>query len=425
MKPLAKKHSRSCRTQSHGRSGARVDADGQCAGCTRNDYKSLMIYPRILMTRILMTLVLLLACGLLSVTAQGQQTAADASAEQAIQQFLDEAGDWGFCAAVWADGKVAWSRQWGDRDKENSLPVTPDTMFRIGSVSKLITATTLMSMAEQDQISLDKTIDNYLSDLSESYANINSRMLAGHLSGIRHYSPQRMRQEYMSRTAYDSQRAAMKVFASDPLLHQPGEAYFYSTYGYTVLGAVMEQVGQKPLSELFRQQVYEPAGMSNTYGEHNETVSGEIAVPYAVYGGREMIMPPVNNSGKLGGGGVVSTAIDLARFLGAVAENRLVSKETFAEMLVTQKTASGEDTGVGIGWRIAEDSSGRSYIHHGGSAAGGRAFVLLYPEQNVGVALIMNVSGNKKSFAEELAMQVAGPFLTESMPSSKSAGSSR
>lgn len=332
-------------------------------------------------------------------------------AEQRIEVFLEDIGAHGFGAAVWADGDVAWSRQWGLRDKERELPVDAATMFRIGSVTKLITAMALASMAEREELDLDATIDAYLPDLPDGYTAMTPRMLAGHLAGVRHYDPRRMQQEFLSQEQCDDQASALARFVADELVGEPGKAYFYSTYGFTTLGAVMEQAAGKPLIVVFRERVFEPAGMMHTYGEHNEEIRGELAVPYASWGGQEMTMPSVDNSCKLAGAGIVSTPIDLARFLGAVGEHRLVSGKTTEDMFTSLETADGQVTGVGIGWRVAKDGEQRRYVHHGGSAAGGRAFVLLYPDAGVGVALCMNLSSDAVSFDEELALEVAAAFL--------------
>ncbi|MCZ6835811.1 MAG: serine hydrolase [Planctomycetota bacterium] len=333
---------------------------------------------------------------------------AAASAEQIVEAYLQKSGDRGFSAAVWAEGGVAWSQQWGQRDKENGHDVTPDTMFRIGSVSKMITVMTLGSMVQRGELSLDATIDTYLPEAPANYAPLTPRLLAGHLAGVRHYASQA---EFLSQKQCDEQAAALEIFAADPLVSKPGSEYHYSTYGYTTLGAVMERAAGKSLAELLRERIYAPSGMENTFAEHNETVEGELAVPYVSVQGQNMISPPVNNSCKLSGGGLVSTPIDLAKFLGAVCENRIVSRETLQEMLTSMHTADGEATGVGLGWRIANDDRERRYIHHGGSAAGGRCFILLYPDAGVGVALCMNLYTDGPTFGEDMALQIATLFL--------------
>ncbi|MGI9516423.1 MAG: serine hydrolase domain-containing protein, partial [Pirellulaceae bacterium] len=350
--------------------------------------------------------------GLLNTTeALAQAARPEDQATAAINKFLEQAGQWGFSAAVWTDGEVEWSHQWNYRDKEQELPVTSETMFRIGSVSKTITAMTLAAMAEQGQLSLDANIESYLPDLPQRLSEITCRQLAGHLAGIRHYDPQRMQQEFLSREQYDDQKSALSIFMDDPVLHAPGEEYLYSTYGYTLLGAVMEGAAEKPLIRSMRDLVFVPAGMTHSYGEHNEPFEGEIAVPYAVMNGRELIVPPINNSGKLAGGGLISTPEDLARFLGAVANHQIVSRDTLAEILKSQKTSDDTATGVGLGWRIATDPQDRRYIHHGGSAAGGRTFVLLYPDHDAAIALCMNLSSDQVTFGEELALEALQPFL--------------
>ncbi len=345
----------------------------------------------------------------------GQQTIPpQEQAQAAVKQFLDTAGDVGFAIAVWQDSEIVWSEQWGERDKQQKLPVTSETMFRIGSVTKVMTATAAAAMAEHNKFDLDKPIKQYLPDIPAHLAPITPRQIAGHLSGIRHYDPERIQQEILIADHFDNQAAALKLFASDPLVHDPGDAYFYSTHAFTVLGAALESASEQSMAEVLRERILKPAEMRHTFAEHNEEFSGELAVPYAIYQGQEIIVPHVDNSWKLAGGGLISTPVDLAKFLGAVADNRLVSAETLAMMLQAQSTNAGQKTGVGLGWRIAKDSSGRTLIHHGGSAAGGRAFVLLYPKERIGVAACMNLAADEVRFDEELMLKVLSPYLAES-----------
>ncbi len=335
------------------------------------------------------------------------------AASKHIEEFLETASDAGFSAAVWADGKVAWSQQWGLSNKKEHKSVDAKTMFRIGSVTKILAATALCDMVEDKKLTLDDALSDFLPDAPKHFRSITPRQLACHLSGIRHYpdDSRLKQQEFLSQEYYDSHLKAMKIFQSDALKSKPGAEYLYSTYGYTTLGAIMESADSKTFVEIFQERVFAPAGMKHTFCEHNETVTGELAVPYGETLGRVIVFPKVDNSNKLAGGGLVSTPNDLARFMGALVENRMISDKTFELMMQSQQTNSGKNTRVGIGWRIAKDSRGRRLVHHGGAAAGGRAFILLYPDQKVGVALCMNLASHKIKFDEDLALKVVLPFV--------------
>ena len=342
----------------------------------------------------------------------GMQTqTAEETATEHIEEFLQSADEAGFAAAVWADGKIIWSREWGFSNRETRDPVDEETMFRIGSVTKVITATALCVMVENDELTLNSRLGDYLPSAPKHLHPITTRQLACHLSGIRHYDPNRIQEEYMSNDHFDNQRAAMKIFQSDALLSHPGEDYLYSTYGYTALGAIMESASETPFVEILRERIYRPSGMEHTFGEHNEEVRGQMAVPYGEVNGQVIEYPKVDISNKLAGGGLVSTPRDLARFMGALVENRIVSEETLEMMMEKQHTDSGKATPVGIGWRVAKDSRGRRLMHHGGSAPGGRAFVLVYPDHKVAVAMCMNLASHTIRFDEDLALPVVLGFL--------------
>jgi serine beta-lactamase-like protein LACTB len=142
----------------------------------------------------------------------------------------------GMAVTVTRDGRVVLSEGFGLADREQDIPATPSTKFRVGSVSKLFTAVALMRLVEEGTVDLDAPLRRYIDPYPSQWPAITLRQLAGHVAGIRHYRGA----EFFSRTEYASLRDANAIFMADSLLFPPGSRYAYTSYGYNLLGAVLE-----------------------------------------------------------------------------------------------------------------------------------------------------------------------------------------
>lgn len=140
--------------------------------------------------------------------------------------------------AVAIDGRVVWAYAAGWADSVASAPATSASVFRIGSVSKLLTATAAARLAERGVLDLDVAVRDLVPATPDVVPPITPRHLAGHLGGSRHHG----RSDFVSRRRYDDMSSTLSRFIDDPLVAAPGERYFYSSYRYTLLGAVLERV---------------------------------------------------------------------------------------------------------------------------------------------------------------------------------------
>lgn len=343
------------------------------------------------MRKSLSLFLLLLACACAS-TPQRDHTAAIDASRAELAQLVESAKIPGAAIAVTHGDAIVWHDTFGFADVDAKKPVTAETRFRIGSVTKLLTATALLRLVDEGRVQLDDPVSKYLPDFP--HGAITLRQLAGHLGGIRHYLPH----EFMNATHYDSATASVARFANDPLLSPPGEKYFYTTYGYNVLGAVIERVTGKHFEAALQSLLFQPMQM-------RETAFASDAHTTTFYE-RGKVAPTVDLSDRLPAGAALSTVRDLARFL--IATPKLPPR-TLEMFLTPQQTSDGKPTNVGIGWRIAKDDAGRTFLHHGGQSTGGRAFVLVYPRERVGVAFVSNAGG--VPFSEKEAAAIAARFL--------------
>lgn len=342
------------------------------------------------------------------VGAPGAPPEAIAAGRAILAALVREANLPGLQVAVGRDGEIAWSEGFGWADLERRVAVTPLTRFRIGSVGKTLTAAAAARLHEEGRLDLDAPIAPHVPSFPDKGAPITARQLAGHLAGIRHYrddEPRARSEEYADVVE------TLEIFAADSLLHPPGSAFEYSTYGYTLLSAVLQAAGGGPFLELMRDRVFRPLGMRRTVADHVDSIVPHRAAFYeeSREDGRLVNAPFTNNSYKWAGGGYLSTAEDLVRFASGLAAGRLVSAAMVDAIFTPMTTAAGEGTGYGMGWRPRTDREGRPVVRHGGSSVGGRAFLILWPDHGLAIALLVN-AGSAPVFHQE-AQTLAHFFL--------------
>lgn len=303
-------------------------------------------------------------------------------------------------AVTRGDGET-WRWQIGAADLERGEPVTRATRFRVGSISKMFTAAILARLSAAGAIDLDAPVSRYLPSLPSSYRDVTPRLLAGHLGGVRHYGLG----EFENHTSYPSVSASLGIFLADTLLTKPGSRYSYSTYGYNLLAAVLEAASGRTFAALLDEEVRRPLGLDRTMLEPSGRWAVGQARPYTRdSAGRAVPARAVDLSDRWPAGGVVSSAEDVARFALGVFRPGYLPGPVREEILTSQRTSAGIATRVGLGWRIATDSLGRRYAHHGGASTGGRGFVLVYPDHGVAVAILANTEAN---FGEAEAFALA------------------
>jgi CubicO group peptidase (beta-lactamase class C family) len=221
---------------------------------------------------------------------QGQYEYADAIAEARtlLGAFMSDQAIPGLSVAVGVEGRIVWSEGMGFANLEHRLPVTPLTRFRSGSIAKPMTAAGLAVLYEEARIDLDAPVRQYVPDPA-MHATITARQLAGHLSGIRHYPPDG--DEFFNARRYTNLLDALEIFRDDSLLFEPGTRYSYSTYGYNLLGAVMQEASGEGFLEFLEHNVFQPIGMRSTVGDHSDSIIPYRTSFYERSGGRRKFVP--------------------------------------------------------------------------------------------------------------------------------------
>lgn len=334
-----------------------------------------------------LTLVLVAAWNLMG-AAQADERHAQAEALAAAQLA---AGDLpGLAVSIGHKNELIWSRGFGFADMEMRVPVDPSvTRFRVGSTAKPMTAVAIGLLYQEGRLDLDLPIQHYAPDFPKKpEGEITTRQLAGHLAGIRHYQGD----EFLSNKHYPTVSAGLSIFADDPLVATPGTTYFYTSYGWNLISAVIEGASGEPFLSYMREQVFKPMQMDRTVAD-NVLLEIDNRSTYYVKGAFGLtVAPAVDNSYKWAGGGFLATSEDLVRLAFGHLRPTLLTPETVQEWWTSQATSNGTKTGYGIGWRVDRDAQGRERVGHTGGSMGGTTYLGIYPEQELVIVMVSNLS---------------------------------
>lgn len=321
----------------------------------------------------------------------------------------------GLAVALGVAGRLVWSEGVGYADRDRGLGACPDQQFRLQSVSKPVTAAGMARLAERGLLDLDAPVRRYVPGLPPALGAVTARQLASHRAGVRHY---RDDAEALTTTRYDTAVASLEKFRDDPLLFAPGSASAYSTYGFVLLSAAMEGASGLDFPGLMRREVFEPLGMRRTEAERGGRQPGagrvrfyDNVTPYSM-DGRVHPSPPLDFSGKWGGGGLLSTVEDLVRFANAHMPpfNRgFLRDDTLAEQF-TARTGT-RFFGRSLGWELARDHRARRVCLHFGAGSGGTSFLAIFPDQRVSVAVLANLGHAR--FPMPRLIGIAQPFVPD------------
>ncbi|HUQ09103.1 MAG TPA: serine hydrolase domain-containing protein [Steroidobacteraceae bacterium] len=311
----------------------------------------------------------------------------------------------GLSVAVMRGEKLLWAEAFGKADIELDVPATPSHRFRLGSVSKIITATLAAELAASGTVDLDAGIVRYMPDLPTQHHATTLRQLLTHRGGIRHYAAKDESAAApgpIDKRRYLSNAEILAVFIDDPLVAKPGETVSYSTFGYTLVSLVLESAAKQPFLDLVRSRVSEPLALESLAGDEPTRIVANRVSGYAAgdrarrndpaFVGQWANAPQNNPAYKWAGGGLLSTPCDLARFGAAHLAPGKLSKAALEMLFTVQTEATDRSPPLGLGWRIDSDTAGRARWHHAGGQDGARASLVVYPREKLSIAFATNVT---------------------------------
>ena len=339
-----------------------------------------------------------------AVVADGYDGAAD-SARLLIDSLMAAEAIPGLSVAVGNRSEVIWSEGFGYSDLTHDVKVTPETRFRVGSVSKPITAAALGVLLERGALDLDAPVQDYVPSFPVKRFPVTTRQLAGHLGGIRHYAGM----ENFSAVNYPDVLSGLVIFEDDPLINEPGTEFSYSSYAWNLISAVVEGASGESFLDFMNREVFGALGMSETMADMNRPIVPHRTRFYVRDDeGRVVNAPYVDNSYKWAGGGFISTPEDLLNFANGHFEPGYLQAETLDVLFTSQTTRDGTETGYGVGWRSSTNAHGERIVSHGGGSVGGRTMLTMNRDTGVIVAIVANLSSAPMS--AELAGRIEELF---------------
>ncbi len=317
--------------------------------------------------------------------------AAIAQIERLIAHEIEDKGLPAVSIALVEDQQVVWARGFGDADPAKKKPATPDTVYRVGSVSKLFTDIAVMQLVERGQVDLDAPVTRYLPDFKPSNpfnTPITLRHLMSHRAGL-------VREPPVGHYFDDSAPSLAQTVASlnrTTLVYAPGTHTKYSNAGIAVVGRVLEVVAKRPFADALQTAVLEPMGLRKSSFAPTSTVTPDLARAFMwTYHGTQFEAPTFQ-LGMAPAGSMYSTVTDLGRFISGLfnrvsAGNGFVLKAATVEaMWAPQFAPAGARTGFGLGFNIST-FEGQRRIGHNGAIYGFATELQALPESRLGVVV--------------------------------------
>ena len=341
-----------------------------------------------------------------------KRTTAQAPSNPAIDAIF---GTWnkkdspGCAVAVFQNGKISYERGYGMADLENDIPITPASVFYVGSVSKQFTAMAAALAIQQGHLSADDPIRKYLPELPPYADAIAVRHLVHHTSGLRDYNTLLSIAGRRGDEAYDNPTVLRITARQKALNFEPGTDYLYSNTGYTLLATVVERATKTPFATYAEEQIFKPLGMtiSHFHTDAARLVKGR-ANAYAVGPNGLRLDTPSNE--RAGAGGVFTSVRDLLHWDENFYTGKVGGKALIEQVQTPGTLKNGKPLTYAWGLQVGTYRGAR-IVEHSGSLGGYRAHITRYPEHHTSFAALCNLAINPGA----LLRQVADIVLTDKL----------
>ena len=320
--------------------------------------------------------------------------------EGTLHQNLAIKNTGSFSAVVFKKDEIIWSKTIGKANNQKGINADSSTIYRIGSISKMITAYLMLLMVQNGIIHLDDPVADYLPEIklvkqkgADAGGDITFRQLADHTSGL-------AREPDLPNAATGAIESwETKVLNSIPttILHPPvGKTFSYSNIGYAILGLAISRAAHKPFIDLVEEWVFRPHGMKNSFYIIPKGFENRIAAGYSwnsissTYEDGPSEKELAGRGYKVPNGGVFTTADDLARFIISLTADTDYLAKNYRDLMQTIQTSESKDHGYGLGLEITKNANGIKLVGHGGLVAGFSSYMVFNPESRIGVLLLRN-----------------------------------
>ena len=291
----------------------------------------------------------------------------------------------GAAIAIIKNGQAIRTAGYGLSSVEFNAPVSKETVFEIGSISKQMTAAAIMLLVEEGKVNLEEKISRYLPSTPDEWKNVTVRHLLTHTSGIKSYSSL-SGFELTKRLKRDE---FVKSLGVHPLEFEPGARWNYSNSGYNLLGFIIESVAQKSYWDFMHERIFKPLGMNHTTDRDPKNIISNRATGYEWENGK-LIGRDYDLTDVFSAGAIVSTILDLAKWDAVLRNDTFLKKESKALIWTPVILNDGKPYPYGLGWNVT-DFRGHKLYSHGGQTAGFAANISRYVDDNLTVIVLTNL----------------------------------
>ena len=285
------------------------------------------------------------------------------------------------------DGKTIFRRAYGLANVELQVPMKPDMVFKLGSMTKQFTAIAIMILQERGDLSLNNLITTYFPDYPVNEEVITIKHLLSHTSGIKNYNGiQEWKEKIRDKI---SPKEIIDIFKNEPLEFTPGDKWKYCNSGYTLLAKIIEKASGQTYKSFITNNIFKPAGMDHTYFGTDDQIIPDLVSGYRKEDGLILKAEYMSMSHPYGGGDILSNTDDLAKWMDALENNKLISKESLEKCFQPTILNNGTKTNYGYGWFIG-DFQGKKNLYHGGGVYGFVSHGMYLPEEKIYVAVLHN-----------------------------------
>ncbi|WP_207508568.1 serine hydrolase domain-containing protein [Telluribacter humicola] len=331
----------------------------------------------------------------------------EATADSLAKAYIKAGHAPGLTIAIAHKGETVFVRGYGIADVEMGVAAGPETVYKIGSITKQFTAATIMRLVEAGKISLQDSITQYLPAYPAQGHHITIHHLLNHTSGIKGYRAlaEENRQRFRQDLTYDEM---VELFGKQPLDFKPGEKYAYNNTAYYLLAEIISRVTGTPWADYVERELLQPLGLTKTVYCNEARIIPNRAEGYEFEKNKLQNARYLSMQIGSGAGALCATAGELVRWSYLLHTGKVVSPKALAQMTTPTVLMSGDTVGYGYGLQL-DELNGHWQVFHGGGANGFVTALAHYPDSDLSVAVLTNSGkGNPGQIVKALAREALG-----------------
>ncbi len=345
-----------------------------------------------------------------SITAQDLETRVDALL---TEQYPTDGP--GATALIAKDGKVIYRKAFGMANLELGVPMKPENVFEIGSITKQFTAVSILMLEEQGKLNIEDEITKFIPDYPTHGKKITIHELLNHTSGIKSYTDLPDLRDLARKDLEPLE--LIDVFKDEPMDFDPGTEYRYNNSGYILLGYIIEKVSGMSYADFVQKNIFDKVGMTSSYYGSKTTLIPNRASGYMPSENGYRNADYLSMTLPYAAGSIMSTVDDLLKWQNAITANELISEASKKKAHTGYDLTSGDPIYYGYGWSVDEINDVPT-IEHGGGIFGYTTYGIYIPGEEVYVAVLTNSNGNSPT---DVSVRIAAHAIGKPFPDNKSA----